>query len=58
MAIEKLTLDRYGHLFPDELDGVARRLDEAVRQSGVYRLGTDPALVLSEGDEPLGQHVV
>lgn len=41
-----LTLDRYGHLFPDELDGVALRLDEAVRQAGVYRMGTfgDPTL--------------
>jgi len=41
-----LTLDRYGHLFPDELDAVAARLDEAARQAGVYRMSTeaDPML--------------
>jgi integrase len=34
-ASATLTLDRYGHLFPDELDAVALRLDEAVRRAGV-----------------------
>ena len=29
-----LTLDRYGHLFPDELDAVPERLDAAARASG------------------------
>lgn len=43
-ASATLTLDRYGHLFPDELDGVAARLDEAVRQAGVYRMGTEATL--------------
>ena len=45
-ASATLTLDRYGHLFPDELDAVALRLDEAVRQAGVYRTCTP-------GDVPL-----
>ena len=31
-ASATLTLDRYGHLFPDELDDVARRMDEAARR--------------------------
>ena len=57
-ASATLTLDRYGHLFPDELDGVARRLDEAVRRAGVYRTGTDPSLTLFEVDEPPGQQAV
>jgi integrase len=45
-ASATLTLDRYGHLFPDELDAVAARLDEAARQAGVYRMctETDPML--------------
>ncbi len=36
-ASATLTLDRYGHLFPDELDAVAARLDEAARQAGVLQ---------------------
>ncbi|MGH3502837.1 MAG: tyrosine-type recombinase/integrase [Nocardioidaceae bacterium] len=49
-ASATLTLDRYGHLFPDELDAVAVRLDEAVRESGVYRMCTpaDPTLFDNE----------
>ncbi|MGH3364056.1 MAG: hypothetical protein ACRDOW_04940 [Nocardioidaceae bacterium] len=45
-ASATLTLDRYGHLFPDELDAVAARLDESARQAGVYRMRTeaDPML--------------
>jgi len=52
-ASATLTLDRYGHLFPDELDAVALRLDEAVRQAGVYRTCTfaDPTLFGDEGQE-------
>ena len=52
-ASATLTLDRYGHLFPDELDDVARRMDEAARQSGVYRTCTeaDPTLFDDEGRE-------
>lgn len=45
-ASATLTLDRYGHMFPDELDDVARRMDEAARLAAVYRTCTeaDPAL--------------
>ena len=28
-TVERLTLDRYGHLFPDDLDAVAEALDNA-----------------------------
>ena len=28
-----LTLDRYGHLYPDDLDAVAQRLDEGAREA-------------------------
>jgi integrase len=34
-ASAALTLDRYGHLFGDELDAVAERLDAARSQAGV-----------------------
>ncbi|MDQ3055388.1 MAG: site-specific integrase, partial [Actinomycetota bacterium] len=37
-ASATLTLDRYGHLFPDELDAVAERLDVARARSVVPRL--------------------
>jgi integrase len=40
-ASATLTLDRYGHLFADELDAVADRLDDPVRQTGVYRMCTE-----------------
>ena len=33
-----LTLDTYSDLFPDDLDAVAARLDEAVRKQSVGRL--------------------
>jgi hypothetical protein len=39
-----LTLDRYGHLFADELDAVADRLDDALRQTGVYRMCNEAEL--------------
>ena len=45
-ASATLMLDRYGHLFPDELDAVALRLDEAVRRTGVYRTCTPDDLTL------------
>ena len=35
-ASATLTLDRYGHLFPDELDAVADRLDVAARTSADF----------------------
>jgi len=47
-----LTLDRYGHLFPDELDAVAARLDEAARQAGVYRMCTEADPVLFGEEVP------
>lgn len=52
-ASATLTLDRYGHVFPDELDHVAQRLDEAARRAGVYRTCTeaDPALFEADGQE-------
>jgi hypothetical protein len=34
-ASATLTLDRYGHLFPDELDAVAERLYAAARATAV-----------------------
>ena len=57
-ASATLTLDRYGHLFPDELDGVARRLDEAARNAGVYRMCTSDAPTLfGVDDQELGNAV-
>jgi hypothetical protein len=42
-ASATLRLDRYGHLFDDELDAVADHLDEAIRKVGAdhLRTGTD-----------------
>lgn len=37
-ASAAMTLDRYGHLFGDDLDAVADRLDAAARVSGVPRV--------------------
>ncbi len=37
-ASATLTLNRYGHLFPDELDAVAERLDVARARSVVPRV--------------------
>ncbi len=50
-ASATLTLDRYGHLFPDELDGVAARLDEAARRAGVYKMCTEGTLPLFSDDQ-------
>lgn len=33
-----MTLDLYGHLFPDQLDDVAQRLDAAARLADVYQM--------------------
>lgn len=38
-ASATLTLDRDGHLFPDELDAAAARRDEAARQAGAQKSG-------------------
>jgi integrase len=47
----KVTLDRYGHLYPDELAALAERLDRAFQQSQTdsetgHRRDTAPAEVL------------
>jgi integrase len=48
-ASATLTLDRYGHLFGDELDAVAERLDVAARAPRVPRLCPEDQIVdLSE----------
>ena len=50
-ASATLTLDRYGHLFADELDDVAARLDDAMRENDVVPMWsrTDSALFGPEG---------
>lgn len=57
-ASATLTLDRYGHLFPDELDAVALRLDEAVRKAGVYRTCTPADLTLFDTDGSVTENAV
>jgi hypothetical protein len=48
-----ITLDRYGHLFPEELDHLADRLDRLHAQAGVYPACTDAAVAtLGEGKGP------
>jgi integrase len=39
-----ITLDRYGHLFPEELDHLADRLDRLHAQAGVYPACTDASV--------------
>ena len=48
-----LTLDRYGHLFADELDDVAARLEDALRDADVVPMWSraDPTLFDSDGQE-------
>jgi integrase len=36
-ASATLTIDRYGHLYPDELDAVAERLNEAILKARATR---------------------
>ena len=54
-ASATLTLDRYGHLFPDELDDVAARLDDAMRESDVVPMWSQadvtPGWAADEGTE-------
>jgi hypothetical protein len=45
-----LTLDRYGHLFPDDLDAVATAFDAAA-ESTAYQLRTGPNLRVARTDE-------
>ena len=47
-ASARLTLDRYGRLFPDEFEAVAVPLDGAARQAGVYRTCTEADPMLSD----------
>lgn len=51
-ASATLTLDRYGHLFADELDDVAARLDDAMRDADVVPMWSraDPTL-FDDGDQ-------
>gem|GEM_PF-2731689 len=39
-----ITLDRYGHLFPEELDHLTDRLDRLHAQAGVHPACTDGAV--------------
>jgi hypothetical protein len=48
-----ITLDRYGHLFPEELDHLADRLDRVHAQAAVYPACTDASVVsLGQGEGP------
>jgi integrase len=48
-----ITLDRYGHLFPEELDHLADRLDRLYAQAGVYPTCTDaPVAAFGHGKGP------
>ena len=46
-----MTLDLYGHLFPDQLDEVGDRLDSAARRAGVYPMCTEPKLRVSASSQ-------
>ena len=50
-ASATLTLDRYGHLFPDEMDALAASLDNAMRGSGVVPLWSRPGSAASREEE-------
>jgi hypothetical protein len=48
-----ITLDRYGHLFPEELDHLADRLDRLHAQAGVHPACTDSTVAaLGQGKGP------
>jgi hypothetical protein len=48
-----ITLDRYGHLLPEELDHLADRLDRLHAQAAVYPACTDaPVSALGQGKGP------
>ncbi|MET0834184.1 MAG: tyrosine-type recombinase/integrase, partial [Actinomycetota bacterium] len=54
-ASATVTLDRYGHLFPEELDHLADRLDRLHAQAVVYPACTDaPVAALGQGKGPGG----
>ena len=52
-ASATLRLDRYGHLFADELDDLAARLDDAMRDADVVPMWSraDPTLFDEGGQE-------
>jgi hypothetical protein len=50
-----ITLDRYGHLFPEELDHLADRLDRLHAQAAVYPACTDAAVTTLEERKEAGQ---
>jgi len=48
-----ITLDRYGHLFPEELDHLADRLDRLHAEAGLYPACTDASVAtLGQGKGP------
>jgi hypothetical protein len=48
-----ITLDRYGHLFPEELDHLADRLDRLHAEAAVYPACTDaPVAALGQAKGP------
>ncbi len=48
-----ITLDRYGHLFPEELDHLADRLDRLQAEAAVYPACTDAAVAaIRQGKGP------
>jgi integrase len=47
-ASAAMTLDRYGHLFPDDLDAVADRIDAAARASADERAGSARGSAIAE----------
>jgi hypothetical protein len=50
-----ITLDRYGHLFPEELDHLAERLDRLHAEAGVYPACTGaPLAALGHGKGLVG----
>jgi hypothetical protein len=51
-ATASITLDTYGHLFPDELEALAGHLEDT-RTDALARLGTDPAR--TNGRAPTGR---
>jgi hypothetical protein len=54
-ASATLTLDLYGHLFPDELEGVAERLDVAAPNSAEDCQDPVPARQSIPGSRTTGQ---
>ena len=50
-----ITLDRYGHLFPEELDHLADRLDRVHAQAAVYPACTDASVATLAERKEAGQ---